>query len=377
MLNKRTKNGHCFRIAHLRPRCSAALALAIAAATWTAAPAEAQLEITSKAGSSSVKLGFLVQGRAELTDTADGDDRSQDLYLRRLRLMAGGSVTERLSFFVDTDSPNLGLGNADGSKSSSDIFIQDFVVTYSFGERLKLDGGLILVPACYNCNNSAGTLLPVDYGAFSFLSTGPTTARVGRDYGVQARGYLAGEHLEYRLGVFQGYRDELSTAPFRTTGRLMWHVWEPQKGLFYTGTSLGAKKMLAFGASVDSQDDYLAWAVDAFLDLPVAGGDALTLQADWVTYDGGDFFTVLPEQETLLLEAAWYFHRPRIGPFVQVVERSFVEDGVGADESRVQLGLAWWWRGHGSNLKLGWARFERDGAEDRDQVILQCQVFMF
>jgi hypothetical protein len=340
-------------------------------------PAEAQLEITSKDGSSSVKLGFLVQGRAELTDTADGDDRSQDLYLRRLRLIAGGTITDSFTFFLETDSPNLGLGNADGSKTAGDVFIQDLVLTYSFGEQLKLDGGLILLPICYNCNSSAAALLPVDYGAYSFLSSAPTTARVGRDYGVQARGYLAGDHLEYRLGVFQGYRDDLSTAPFRTTGRLMWHVWEPQKGLFYTGTSLGTKRMLAFGASFDAQDDYLAWAIDAFLDLPVAGGDALTLQADWVEYDGGDFFTAFPEQRALLLEAAWYFHGPKLGPFVQVVERSFVGESTGADETRVQLGLAWWWRGHGSNLKLGWARLEQDGAEDRDQIILQCQVFMF
>lgn len=339
--------------------------------------AEAQLQIQNDDGSSSIKFGFLVQGRAEFTDTANGEDTTKDLYFRRLRLLAGGKITDNFSFFMETDSPNIGKGTADGSKTSSEVYIQDFVLTYSTGEKFKIDGGLVLIPTCYNCNNSAAALLPIDYGAFSFLSSGPTTANVGRDYGVQARGYLADGHLEYRAGVFQGKRDEGSTASFRYAGRLMYHVWEPQQGLFYNGAALGKKKYLAFGASIDAQDDYQTWAVDARLDLPVASGDALSLQADYITYDGGDFLASLPKQEALLVEAGWYFHGLKFGPFIQYLDRNYVDRGTGHDQTNTQIGLAWWIRGHNTNLKLGWTTIEQDGAADRDQYILQAQIFMF
>lgn len=356
-----------------------AIAFVIGAAALMAFPpsAQAQLQIQNDDGSSSIKFGFLVQGRAEFTDTADGGDTTKDLYFRRLRLLAGGKITDNFSFFVETDSPNIGKGTADGSKTTSDVYIQDFVLTYSTGETFKLDGGLILIPTCYNCNNSAAALLPVDYGAFSFLSSGPTTANVGRDYGLQARGYLGGGHLEYRAGVFQGKRDEASTVGFRYAGRLMYHFWEPQQGLFYSGAALGKAKHLSLGASIDAQDDYQTWAVDAMLDMPVLGGDAVTLQADFITYDGGDFLTSLPKQEALLVEVGYYFHGPKLGPFIQYLDRNYVDEGTGHDQTNTQIGLAWWIRGHNTNLKLGWTTLEQDGAPDRDQYILQAQIFMF
>jgi hypothetical protein len=323
-----------------------------------------------------MKFGFLVQGRFETTDLADGSDQSQDLYFRRLRLLFGGNITKKLSYFFETDSPNLGKGNADGSKTTSDIYIQDFVLSYKFSEAITLDAGLVLIPTCYNCNQSAAALLPVDYGAFSFLSSGPTTANVGRDYGLQARGYLANDHFEYRAGVFQGYRDEDSTGPFRYAFRAAWYPFEAPKGLFYPGTTLGKKKILSVGASYDTQDDYRTYAFDVFWDQPLFDGDGLTIQYDYVNWDGGDYLTGFPEQTSTLFEIGYYFHSIKLTPYFEWLSRDYDPAELG-DEDRYQLGVAYWPRGHNLNFKLGFTRLEKDGAEDRDQVILQCQVFMF
>ncbi len=357
-------------------RTAAFTTVALCLLLTTAGPADAQWAIESKDGKSSIKFGFLVQGRAETFDDPDGDDAAKDLYFRRLRLIAGGKITDKFTFFMETDSPGLGKGNPDGTKQRSDIYIQDFVLNYKFSEGFSLDGGLILIPTCYNCNQSAASLLPVDYGAFSFLSSAVTTANVGRDYGLQARGYLVNDHLEYRAGVFQGNRGEDSTNDFRFAGRVMWNFFEPQKGLFYVGTSLGTKKLLSVGASYDTQDDYSTYAFDVFFDYPLFESDGLTLQADWIHYDGGDFLTGLPETDAMLFEAAYYFGKIKLAPFLQVVIRDPVDDAV-PDQTAWQAGLAYYPMGHRLALKLGLGQLETDGAPDRFRAILQIQVFMF
>jgi len=338
-------------------------------------PAHAQWVIESKDGSSSIKFGFLVQGWAESYDSVDGNDPEKNLFFRRLRLLAGGKITDKFTFFMETDSPNLGKGTPDGGKVQSDIYIQDFVLSYKFSEAFILNGGLILIPTCYNCNQSAASLLPVDYGAFSFLSSGPTTANVGRDYGVQARGYLFKDRLEYRAGVFQGKRGEGATNDFRYSGRVMWSFLEPQVGLFYTGTSLGTRKLLCVGASYDTQEDYSTYAFDVFFDHPLGNG-GLTLQADWVHYDGGDFLTSLPETDAYLFEAAYYIGSIKLAPFLQYLFKDPASDAL-PDQTAWQAGLAYYPRGHKLAFKLGLGQIETDNAPDRFKGVLEVQVFQF
>ena len=71
-------------------------------------------QITSKDGKSALAFGFLLQGQAEWLTNPTADTTTQNLFLRRMRLIAGGQVNEKISFFIETDSPNLGKGQADG-----------------------------------------------------------------------------------------------------------------------------------------------------------------------------------------------------------------------------------------------------------------------
>jgi len=259
----------------------------LAFAATAAAPASAQLQITSPDGKMSLKFGIMTQLQAQWLETADGEHTSKDLYFRRLRLLAGGKITDKLSFFLETDSPNLGKAGPDGSKGASDMYIQDFVLTYSFSNEFKLEAGMLLPGISHNSNNSAAALLPVDYGPYSFLNSGPTGSRVGRDYGLRARGYLGNNHFEYRLEMMQGARGEDSTMPFRYIGRVVWYPFEADTGLFYTGTTHGKRKIVGVGGSYETQDDYVAYGGDVFVDLPVNGGDGVTFLANYIKYDGG------------------------------------------------------------------------------------------
>ena len=62
-------------------------------------PASAQWQIGDE-GKTSIKFGFLIQPRAEVIDS--GDDTAQNLFIRRLRVLAGGTITEKLTFFFET-----------------------------------------------------------------------------------------------------------------------------------------------------------------------------------------------------------------------------------------------------------------------------------
>ncbi len=333
-------------------------------------------QIASKDGKSVFAAGFLVQAQGEWLTNPKADNTCRNLYLRRMRLIAGGQINDKIGFFIESDSPNLGKAQADGTKVAEKVFLQDVIVTYRFRDEFQLDGGMLLVPLSHNGGQGATTLLPVDYGAYSFISSDPTDSRVGRDYGVQARGYVFRQHLEYRAGAFQGRRNATSSNPFRYTVRAVWYPLEAETGFFYTGTNLGTKKILALGATSDNQDNYHAQSLDFYLDLPAFNANGLTLQADYTHYDGGTTLPQLPPEHTWLAEAGYYFHRYKVGPFVQLAGLDYKTDNS-KDQSRYLGGLAWWPQGHRFNIKLGIGRMKVGSDPRRIQVALQTQFYIY
>jgi hypothetical protein len=340
--------------------------------------ANAQLEIKSPDGNSSIKFGLLGQFQAESLTTPDGNDTAKDLYLRRFRIIMGGNIMEKLSFFAETDSPNLGkVGNsATGTKGSSDAYLQDAFITYNHSNGFKVDAGMLLLPVSHNAGQSAASLLGTDYGPYTFLWSEPTTSRVGRDYGMQARGYLADNHFEYRLGVFQGVRGENSTNPYRIMARAVYYPFQHEPGFFYAGSYLGDKKVLGIGASMDYQDDYKAFGADIFLDYPLANKDVITAQFDYTSYDGGDFITAIPKQNVIFAEAAYYFQGLKIAPFVQVNYDNMDNESLN-DKHFMQAGLAYYFKGQTLNMKLGIGQFGGDNLENQTQILFRVQAFMF
>jgi hypothetical protein len=346
-------------------------------AVLAALPASAQLQFSSADGKQTFKIGILGQLQAESIENADAKaDSANNLFLRRIRILGNLKLSDQLTVFFDTDAPNLGKGNPDGTKNNADLFLQDVIVTYMFSKQFQLDGGLLLTAQTYNHNQSAASLMTVDYSPYTFNESVPTTSRTGRDYGIQARGYLADDHLEYRAGVFQGVRGVNNTNAFRYAGRLAYYVFGPETTYFYRGTSLGKIQTLSIGASFDEQKEYKSYGADLFWDQPVAGGDGVTLQVDYQQLDGDVFIPSLPKQTTSMAELGYYFHTLKIQPYVQFARDDF--DAVTRpDEKRTQGGLAFWFNGHNSNLKIAWTKIDRDGFKKRNQYQLQYQVFQF
>ena len=340
-----------------------------------AQPGLAQLQWKSADEKLVFKIGLLGQLQAESVDVAGTNDSAQNLFLRRARILMNFTLGEKLSVFLETDSPNLGKSNNSGVKDAGDVFIQDFAVTYKPTKTFNFDAGMLLPALSYNHTQSAASLLATDYGPYTFVESGPLTARVGRDYGVQIRGYAADNHFEYRAGVLDGARGTNASNDLRYFGRLMYQFGTPQVGLFYRGTSLGKTKTVALGGYFDIQEDYNAYGADVFFDLPV-GTNGFSGQVDFQTVDGDVFLASLPEQDDLLVEAGYYIASAKLFPFVQYAAQNF-DAASRVDEEKYTIGLGYMVTGHNNNVKVTYSKIKPDVGDERDQFVVQWQVFQF
>lgn len=350
----------------------AAAAAVMAAALPVSALAQTPVQLQSRDGSSSISFGVLTQALAQ-QDVSDAGIPSLDLCLRRFRLIAGGKVASKVKLFVDTDTPFMGQHNATWSMPAT--YLQDLIVTYEWRQQLMVDGGLLLVPDSYNGTQSAASLLAIGYGAYSFQASAPTHSRVGRDQGVQLRGYLAKNRVEYRAGVFRGAMKVNGDMAPRYVGRVVWHPFGAQTAYFYTGTTHGKKTLFGIGASVDRQEHFAAYSADVFGERRLGNGATLTAQADYTHYDGGRTFLTLPQQHTWMAEGS-YTARSRVGVFGQVARQDVVATGR-PDAAAFQGGVVYWVKGHRRNLKAGIGRTIKTGTTGHTQLLVQSQIFVF
>jgi len=352
-------------------RCSVFCAAAL---LNTALPVSAQVVIKGD-DDVNFKLGILGQFEADTIDNPGDEPNSNNLFARRLRLMFGGQVAKNVTFFIETDAPNLGKTLPGGKNIQPSLMLQDAYAEVRVANALLIDAGLMFIPFSRNSLQSAATLLPVDYGAYTFSDSATEQSTTGRDTGFQARGYLAGNRIEYRIGGFQGARDTSSHNPFRYAGRVQYNALDPESGFFYAGTNLGKKKVFAVGAAFDVQKDSHNYDLDAFLDHPIGPG-AVTAQFDYNRFDGGTMQPALLKQDDILVEAGYWIRALKLTPVLQVAYRDLVNQSAG-DETRVAVGANYWWAGHNANVKVLYARIAPSGLADQNQVTVQLQAFVF
>lgn len=322
------------------------------------------------------RLGVLGQFQADWLEDPAEDDVTQNLFIRRARLLFGGQVAKNVTFFIETDVPNLGKVLPGGKNISPEVVVQDAYGEFKLHDALALDVGLMFVPFSRNSVQSAASLLPIDYGAYTFSTSGPTQSTIGRDTGVQAKGYFLGNHLEYRLGAFQGARDPRSHRSFRYTGRVQYQLLDPEPvGFFYTGTYLGTRRIAAIGAAFDTQNEYRAYNVDAFVDYPLGGG-AVTAQLAYNRLDGNTTFLTLPKQDVVLVELGYFLRALKLTPVFQFTSRGIVNADIG-DETRWSVGVNYWWANHNANIKTAYGRIDPSGAAAQNQFTVQFQLFYF
>jgi hypothetical protein len=356
-------------------------------------PPQSPLKIESPNGSS-VRLGLLLQPQFQSVSSATLNSYSNDIYIRRTRILLGGTLLGVFEYFVDTDFANLFLtepavaGTPDpGTKATPGMNIQDAFATWkAFGDMIKVDAGYMLPPLAHNAVQGATTLYSWDYFSYTFLSgvAAPFNASaspVGRDSGLQLRGLLVGGRLESRAGLSQGRRETESMTDvvarnfFRFTARVQVNLFDPETGFFYAGTYHGAKKILSLGGAVDLQDSYRYFAVDGFVDLPL-GPNVLTAQINYAYWNPNGGIVTLPARESALMgEGGFLIGAAALSPIIRV-EHLWVTNNN--DTTRLGGGLAWWPFGHNSNLKAFYTNAKTENApRSVNQFNVQWQLYFF
>lgn len=366
-----------------------AVALGLVIAAGVASPAEAQA-ILKVSDTVNFRFGGLLQAWADWqelsTTTGTTAGYQQNLFIRRARFIFSGQLAKNVTFFLDTENANLGKSpkNTTGTQLGTGFQLLDFYGEWKIAEEFAIQGGLILIPLCRNCNESAASQASMDYGAFSFQESAATGSTIGRDTGFQAKGYLLDGRLEYRAGAYQGLRQAGSHNSFRFTGRLAYNFFELEKVQFYPGTYLNAKKVLALGASYDTQSSYKAYAFDGFLNLPLNDKKlAITAEIDYIHYDGGTFLNVpaLYDQDTLFMVGGLYITSAKVMPFIRYETQAYAADANKVlDKRNLQLGIGYYPFGQNLNFKAGWTRQQRPNdpkTATTSEWTIQMQVFYF
>ncbi|MBN1336167.1 MAG: hypothetical protein JXB39_09415 [Deltaproteobacteria bacterium] len=369
------------------------------------------------------QVGLLLQPqvRFDQDGTYTKDGWAYTPFLRRARVLLSGQVTDRVYFFFETDSPNMGR-SGDWTPM---VFVQDAWVEYDVAPELQIDVGMLLLPFSRHGTQGATSLLMSDYHS-ALLKYPAGSHKIWRDSGVMARGRIA-KQVEYRLaltnGVQSGYGAQLqdtdedgipdtdprgllnpSDLP-RVTGRLVYNVFDAEggpgaAGYFYKGAGLKTdgkrvvtpKRVLSVGLSADWQADafyavdphdltdplddrwsteaYLGLAADVYADLPLEGGErAVNAQAAFYRYDHGD--------ASVLVDSARGAIQPMsgMGGFVEggyrigtwepllCAEMYDVSDAEASDYLAILGGLAWWYQGHAANVKAEIGASRAGGSE--------------
>jgi hypothetical protein len=332
--------------------------------------------------SEDISARFGIQGQLwanwaqDTTATVPG--YTQNLYLRRLRMMAGGEIGSDLTFLIQTDSPNLGKTP---KSATGGFMLQDAFLEWKTSNPLRIDGGLFLVPLSRNTMQSTTSYYTVDLSPLTTINNSSTESAGLRDLGFGARGFFLKNKLQYRFGVFQGERDEDGRNALRTSGYMQYDFGAPEMGYTFMGTAMGKQKILAIDGGFDAQGSYHAESANIAVDQPVWSGDEIGGQFQFFHYDGGDKFTAIHDQNDWFVEGAYYVHAIKLQPFGKFEEQRFVDSAyAGSDIHRAGGGLNYYI--HRQNLKWTMQYLRAlpprgSTLHDSNEITLQLQVFYF
>ena len=397
------------------PRLSRPLGFALAAGlVLLLLPDPARAQVVIKVNDTvNFRLGFQLQTWAEYLQDPISQGYQQSFKIRRVRLLAAGNIAKDVSFFFQTDNPNMGATVGTATKAlNSGFLVQDaFGEWRVFGnDQFILDVGKMLMPITRNSLQSTSSHLALDGGTFTFLQSAGLQGDAGRDLGFQLKSYLAGDHLEIRGGIFDGFRAPANTAgagsrnSMRFAGRVVYNFFDTEKGYVPVGTNLGKRKILAIGGGFDTQSTYNDYGGDFMIDWPIGptdaakGQNAFTAHVDYQHFDGGCdlnaagtahlsncLLPTLFEQDELFTDVGFYFVDLKLQPFLRFEWNGFKEDIDQFRNSRRYMGGFNYYVAQ-QNLKLT-AAFERivpnvKGAatwkqKNTNHFVLQVQFLYF
>lgn len=363
----------------------------------------------------SIQVGSIVhmfasaqqKGFGSGTAVANASDYAKGFSLYRARVLVGGQLSKKGSFFLETEIPSIiGSGGAAKNVKVSPIIL-DCQYEHNFSNSFSLVAGMQLVSNNRNGLQGAAALMANDFTYFQYpynlFASDPLQGNFGRDLGVNARGFFAKDKLEYRLGLFTG-RNMYGTEPLRVVGRLAYNFLDAEKDYYYAGTKLGKGKTLAWGVGFDTQASYYNLSTDVFLDKPLGPAGSITLNAAYQHMTGGtstskySFAGLIPKQNVQFLELGYYFTKSKLQPWIRYEKQKVdaeTEQAGGVDLSTFNKmksggtvfggGVNYFFNAYGTNLRLSYTTRTLDvmqtptsfKKETYGQVWAQLQFFIF
>ena len=322
---------------------------------------------------------------------ADGSDGTYayDIYCRRCRFFATGSVVKDVFFNLLFESSNTGKGDpATGVKNGTTPQLLDAYGQVKFTQWFWLSGGQILMPLTRNGLQPTTTYVSIDNANVDTTAVGQGNSYVLRDLGFQANGFFADNHVEYRLGLWQGSRQAgvtgVQTASHngpRFIAMLSANLWDTETGYVNGGHYYGTRKVLGVMGNFDTQvfrtnapatapfagatgvgadkNAYYGVSAAAFINYPLGGapnpkgGDEIVGLVQYGYYDGGfrgtyaapinfGTYPAVLKQTNFLVEGGYYNHGLHFSIFGKYEVRKISEDFDLAFRQSLGSPSQWW-----------------------------------
>ncbi len=330
------------------------------------------------------------QDRIVQPDGSDGG-YAMDFYCRRCRFFTTGSNVKDVYFNVLFEAANVGKADpTTGARTTPVPSILDAYGQVKFADAFWLSGGSILLPLTRNGLQPTTTYVSIDTANVATTPALQGNTNTLRDLGIQANGFFADNHVEYRLGVFQGTRQPgMATqtaghnAP-RFVAMVSANLWDPETGYVNGGHYYGTRKVLGVMGNFDYQalrksgpattpfnaapfpagtgsgadkDAYVGFSGAAFINYPLAGspnprgGDEIVGLLQFGYYDGGfkgtltvptnfGTYPLVLKQTNYLAEAGYYNHAGHFSVFGKYEMRKISEDYALAFRQALPAGVS-------------------------------------
>ncbi|MFI5179969.1 MAG: porin [Thermoanaerobaculia bacterium] len=329
------------------------------------------------------RFGFLLQTQAEFAEQPNAagtgtDGYAEALFIRRARLRLGGQVAKNVFFFFQTDNSNLGRKTGATTNLGSGFQLINAEVEWRIDKAFNLIGGLFRVPYSRESMKAVASFFEIDAQTYNAVQ-GPSMGWTGtnRDTGFQIRGYLLSDRLEYRVAATQGARQADSKNSFALTARIQYNFFgtEVYNTPSYPGSYLDGKKMLTVGAAYQEQGTFQYASADVFASIPVGPG-IVEGTFEYQYLDGAKMFPLLAHQNITMIEAGYYALGSKLGPWARY-EQIVYNGATSRNEQRVWAGIGWFPFRYNFNVKGAWERIMPKTSVDRDQFVLQLQLYYY
>lgn len=328
-----------------------------------------------------VSVGAGIRAGFSSTDggAPSGSEDSSDFNVQNLRLYVSGQAHENVRFVFNTECESCVFGQDDGDPigAAGDIDILDAIAQIELSPAFNLWIGRMLTPADriemngpfygLSWNQYTVPLLPSDQLGQAGL--------LGRDDGATIWG-RAGK-FQYSLGLFDGVdggpnQDDNLLYASRVSFSFL--DMEDNPGYYTSSTYFGqGGDILTLGLSFQSQSDgtgtaaepgdFSATIVDLLFEKPLAGGGAVTVEAEYKSFDAELTPTAMADPSCFCLfdGEAWFATAAYLlpgasGPFrYQPYVRYTKNEPDGAlDSDLTEIGVNFVLKGHNARLNLNY-----------------------